>query len=731
MQPGLIIVSNRLPFSVKKVEGELEFYPSIGGLATGLAQYAEDKRNKWIGWPGLPSDDLTEKERRYIAEELGKHNCYPVFLSQKQIDDYYNGYCNSVIWPIFHDNNIGEAAANDTSTLWKAYQKVNAMFADAVLALSTSGTTIWVHDYQLLTLPALLRRERPDDRIGFFLHIPFPAFKHFGKLKEGEALLAGMLGADLVGFHTESYVSNFITAIQELDLGLTQPRKVILANRVVRVTDFPMGIDYAKYQKARKSRAVTREYAKLKLQYAGQKVILTVDRLDPAKGLVERAQAFQQLLRENPSLHGKVVLVMLVVPSRTDIAEYKQLKIELDKVIAQTNKEFGLLPWTPIEYLYTSLPFEQVTALYRRADVAFIAPRRDGMNLVAKEYLASQSTKGGVLVLSKTAGAAEELKDAVMVDPTRPKTLVKGLARALTMKPDELKQRAGRMQARLASATVQVWAGNFMHSLGQDVLPRGVTRTVQLSGTKERDLIDAYQQASKRLLLLDYDGVLMDFHQDFNDAEPTTKLRNLLQALSADDKNTVIVISGRPKAALQDWFGTSNMTLVAEHGAFWRSDGEHWHTMPSEAVHGWQDRILPILYRYAANTPGAFVEAKQQALVWHYRQAKPYYAQKNLVTLKRVLKPLAKRLGLLVQQGNMILEVRPDGIDKGHTAQRWLKRRPDFILAIGDDYTDEDTFRAVPPSAYSIKVGRGRSAARFRINSVSSVHHLLHKLIDS
>jgi len=727
MQHGLIIVSNRLPVSVKKVDGELEFFPSIGGLATGLAPYAKDKRNKWIGWPGLPSDDLTEKERRLIAEELQAQNCYPVFLTQKQLDDYYNGYSNSVLWPVFHDNHIGKAAENDEEKLWKAYQKVNALFAEAVLALSSAGSNIWVHDYQLFVLPALLRRERPDDKIGFFLHTPFPSIEFFSRISQAPALLAGVLGADLAGFHTESYVQNFLDAVQQYDIGVTAHKKVILADRVVRVTDFPIGIDYEKYEKARKSRAVTREYAKLKLEYQGLKVILTVDRLDPAKGLVERAKAYQTLLRENPHLRGQVVMVMLVVPSRTEIAEYKAVKEELEQVIQDTNEEFGMPPWIPIDYLYTALPFEQVTALYRRADVAFIAPFRDGMNLVAKEYLASKPGKSGALVLSRTAGAAQELKDAVMVDPNRPRTLVTGLSKALNMSPKELKKRANRMQKLLSTSTIQTWAGGFMKTLRQESRPRNVI-TATLTPAREKSLIADYRTAESRLLLLDYDGVLMDFKMKFQDATPNETLSKLLKRLVRDPANTVVVISGRTKKDLQHWFEGQRITLVAEHGAFWRDEHGKWHTVPVHVEKGWHDRVLPILYKYAANTPGAVVEEKEMSLVWHYRNAKPYYAQKYLVVLKRVLQPLAKKLGLQVQQGNMILEVRPDGIDKGTTAQRWLRHKPQFILAMGDDYTDEDTFRALPPHAYSIKVGRGRTAARFRIKNVSATIKLLEKL---
>jgi trehalose 6-phosphate synthase/phosphatase len=227
MSPSLIIVSNRLPVSVKKTDGKLEFYPSIGGLATGLASYATNKRNKWIGWPGVSSEEVTESEKQEITAELRKHNCYPVFLSKKQLDEYYNGYSNSILWPLFHDVHVSATVLKSQDTYWKAYRKVNAAFADATLALSSKGSRIWVHDYQLLLLPALLRKERPDDKIGFFLHIPFPKRETFTQLRDGEALLAGMLGADLLGFHTKNYVQDLLDSCGHYDDGVIGNKEVI------------------------------------------------------------------------------------------------------------------------------------------------------------------------------------------------------------------------------------------------------------------------------------------------------------------------------------------------------------------------------------------------------------------------------------------------------------------------------------------------------------------------
>jgi trehalose 6-phosphate synthase/phosphatase len=726
MHPALIIVSNRLPVSVKKTDGKLEFYPSVGGLATGLSSYTTSKRNKWIGWPGIANEDVTDEEKHQITKELKKHNCYPVFLSKKQLDNYYNGYSNSVLWPIFHElKPTQEALENDA--YWRAYKRVNESFAEVVLALSGSGSTVWVHDYQLLLLPAMLRKKRPHDKIGFFLHIPFPRVTAFDTIPHSRQLLGGLIGSDLLGFHTTSYVANFLENCQKIGIGTTGKKELILPDRVVRVTDFPMGIDYGKFARATKLRAVRRELLKLRSKYHGKRVILTVDRLDPTKGLVERITAYQQLLRDNPELHRKVVMVMLAVPSRTEIEEYKSLKDKLESLVSEVNQEFGTARWQPVDYMYMSVPFERLSALYQVADVAFIAPIKDGMNLVAKEYIASRSGQSGVLILSETAGAAEELQDAIMVNPLKNSSLVGGLAEALNLPQKELKQRVNKMQEQLSEFTVQKWAGTFMDTLRTSPgARRSYTRT--LTPPRTITLRDSFRLAKKRLLLLDYDGVLVTYKNNPYKAVPTERLRKVLRKLSALPNTNVVIVSGRSKADLTEWFDDIPVSLAAEHGTFTRKAGtKRWQTT-REQDHSWRDVVLPILQVYTEKTPGATIETKEAAVVWHYRQASPYYAQKHLVILKRLLARYARRYNLVVHQGNMILEVRARGATKGHVAETWMQTEPSFVLCIGDDYTDEDMFEALPDWAHTIKVGRGKTAARLRLQKSEQVLTLLEKL---
>lgn len=722
----VIIVSNRLPVSVKKENGKLEFYPSLGGLATGLSSYANDKRNTWIGWPGIASDKLTSKDKQQIVEELAKQNCSPVFLTQKQIDEFYNGYSNAALWPLFH----GLRHKAGTQKWWEAYRKVNREFAEAALNISESGGRIWVHDYQLMLVPNLMRQGRQDITIGFFLHIPFPPAKTLGKLSQNKKLLNGILGADVIGFHTPDYVDNFLESCLEVGLATSQSNMLTLPDHTVRVGDFPMGIDYEKYSQAGKSRAVKAAIKKYRQKYKKLRVIVSVDRLDPSKGLVERLEAYRLFLESYPKQHSKIVFSMVVAPSRTDVAAYKSLARRLDTLVKEINQKFGTKSWQPVDYINVSTPFEEVSALFQIADVAFIAPLRDGMNLVAKEFIASRH-RSGVLILSETAGAAQELPDALLVNPRHPDELVAALDKALKMRKRELRLRLRRMQRQLSTHTVQDWARNFVSTLQKPVPNTPHLRTWTLRQRQRKALLADFAASKKRLLLLDYDGSLIPFTDHYEDTAPPDSLVKLLVDLANNPLNDVVMISGRKARDLEKWFGELPISLVAEHGASLKKTGaKSWQKLEKYDA-DWQKTLLPVLEKYARLTPKARVEVKPHTLVWHYRASPPYYAQKYAVTIKRVLKPFLKRSGLEIMQGNKILEIKNPEISKGKAAQRWLDKYYDFILAIGDDATDEELFQALPVTAYSIKVGRGHTAARFRLASYRDIRTLLRRLAKS
>ena len=721
--PQILIVSNRLPVTVKKVAGVLTFETSMGGVATGLASYVASRKNKWIGWPGIASDELTESDKVQIVKELAKRHCVPVFLTKRQLSYFYNGYSNSLLWPLFH--NLPMAEADDR--WWPAYKAVNKAFSTAVFQVATATSSIWVQDYQLLLLPELLKLDRPTMQVGFFLHIPFPEVRALAKLPAANRLLKGMLGADLVGFHTKSYVSNFVKAAQSYDLGVSVDDQLVLPGRTVKVTAFPMGIDYEKFKLARKSPAVKAAVKALEHKYKGLKIIAGVDRLDITKGFIERLNAYRDFLRQHQRELGKVVFVLVGAPSRSEIAAYQKLSTKVDALVVAINKEFGTPKWQPVDYNNQGLNFEEVTALFQIADVAFVAPLRDGMNLVAKEYIASKK-KRGVLILSDTAGAAHELQDALLVSHKKPATLVIALDQALHMRRREMKSRFIRMQRHLASNTVHTWASDFMTTLQKPVPGTVQLLTRALTPKLQATIHARYLQANKRLLLLDYDGTLVPFSQNYKDSAVPKGLLQTLRKLTADPANTVVIVSGRSADDLDSRFGSLGVHLVAEHGAMTKNTGQNrWQTL-ARAEGRWKKQLLPVLRKYASLTPLARVEEKPHSLVWHYRQSPSYYAQKNVVILKRTLKPLLKSFGLALFQGNKILEFKDPTITKGTAIKKWLADDIPFVLVIGDDYTDEDMFTAVPMSSYSVKVRGGRTAARYRLPSDTAVTDFLKTL---
>lgn len=717
----MVIVSNRLPVSIAKSGDTFTITPSVGGLATGLAGHAGKRGTTWIGWPGLPSDDLSEDDKQQITAKLKKLGCHPVFLSKQQLEDFYSGYSNSVLWPILHEQ---VPASRQPRSWWQGYQDVNELFAAETQRFAEEATRIWIHDYQLLLLPGLLRARLPSTQIGFFLHIPFPPVETFVAVRQHKQLLRGVLGANLVGLHTPSYCQHFLATASAAGVGTSSDDQTIaLSDHVCRVSDFPMGIDYGKFQQAVRTRSVRAAVRRLTYRYRGKKVILSVDRLDPTKGLYERLQAYQQLLASNPGLRRKVVFVMLAVPSRTEIPAYQELKKRVEALVMNINQQYGSTLWQPVEYLYKSMPFEQLSALYRRADVAFIAPLRDGMNLVAKEYVASKHRRDGVLVLSSTAGAAEELKGAIMVDPAKPSSLVRGLKRALTMPRTELRQRLRTMQQHLAVATVQSWAHTFMDNLQH---PLAIVRHTRRLKTHDHDaLVTAYKSAKRPLLLLDYDGTLAPIVPRPEDAAPTPELLAALRQLAK--RASVVILSGRSRDDLERWLGKLPITLIAEHGAAKRDKGgTEWITAPGLAT-GWQPAVLKLLQKAARAVPGSRIEQKTWAVVWHYRQASAYRAEAQLALLRTRLHVLQLRHDFKIKNGKKIIEISPAAVSKGRAATDLLVDH-DFVLAAGDDATDEDMLGALPASAWTIKIGRGKTVAHHRLADPVALRELLNKL---
>lgn len=722
-----IIVSNRLPVKVKKSEdGKISFEPSEGGLATGLGSVYKQDGNIWIGWPGLYLED--EAEAQQVIQTLEQESMLPVFLTEAEIREYYEGFSNETLWPTFH---YFSQYAQYEPTHWEAYVQVNQKFCDQVVASARPGDTIWVHDYQLLLLPLLVRQQIPDITIGFFQHIPFPSFEVFRLLPWRKAILQGMLGADLIGFHTYNDVRHFVSAVTQL-VGYAATRGIIeTGDRSVTVDAFPMGIDYDKYANLAASEQVQAIEAEFRQAISNRKVILSVDRLDYSKGIPQRLRAFELFLKDKPEFHGKVSLVMIVVPSRDQVEKYKKLKEEIDEMVGRINGLYRTMSWAPVQYYYHSYPIEELSAFYRLADVALVTPMRDGMNLVCKEYVASRTRGDGVLVLSEMAGAAQELSDAILINPNDVNQICGAIHQALTMPEEEQKIHIANMQALIHKYDIHQWVGLFMDRLAYSKQQQNALRTALLKGKKAEQLRRSYAAANRRLIFLDYDGTLMPFTRDPQKTQPDEELLNLLQQLTKDPANRVVIISGRDHNMLGEWLGELPLDMIAEHGIWLRRQEGSWE-MIQQLNNDWKEEIRPVIESHVARTPGSLLEEKDFALVWHFRKVDKTLGETRSGELSSYLGYLVANRNLQVMEGDKIVEIKNVEVNKGIAAHRWVETYPaDFFMAIGDDRTDEDTFMAMPPEAYTIKVGSNRSAARYHLNTVSEVRALLHQLVQA
>ncbi|MBC6408897.1 MAG: bifunctional alpha,alpha-trehalose-phosphate synthase (UDP-forming)/trehalose-phosphatase [Ekhidna sp.] len=720
-----IIVSNRLPVKIRKEGNKLVYLPSEGGLATGLGSIYKEGDNVWVGWPGLAVTKT--KEKNDIKHHLKEENMSPVFLSAQEINDFYEGFSNETLWPNFHYFN--QYTVYDEN-LWAAYQKVNMKFAKAIEKVLEDGDTLWVHDYQLLLLPQMVREIKENTSIGFFLHIPFPSYESFRLLPWRRELLNGMMGADFLGFHTYDDMRHFLSSVNRLaGIGNTNGQ-ITVGNRPVLADALPMGIDYDKYSRcASLSDTLDRE-VQYRTSLGNVKLILTIDRLDYSKGIPQRLLAFERFLEENEDFLGKVSMLMVVVPSRDTVPKYAQLKQEIDLLVGRINGRFGRMSWTPIHYFYRSFPLNALSAFYRMAHVALVSPLRDGMNLVCKEFIASKLDKKGVLILSEMAGASKELSDAILINPHDIIQMVAALKEALTMPEAEQKRRMEIMQDSLKRYNIHAWVSLFMKRL--EFIKREQThlQTKPLDDSVKERLFANYEKADNRIIFLDYDGTLVGFHSNPADSRPDKELKGILKKLTLDPKNKVVIISGRGRATLEEWMNNYNINIIAEHGVWYKRPNEEWRQF-REMDTSWHPEFLNVLEMYVDRTPGSFVEKKDYSLVWHYRKVETGLGEIRTRELTSRLKYISSEKDIQIMEGNKVIEIKNSHVNKGSIAAEWMKQdKYDFYMACGDDRTDEDTFKVMPKSAFTIKIGSSSSAASYRVKNHEDVRKLLKSIIN-
>ena len=596
--PRMFVVANRLPLSVKRNEqtGRLEYTVSSGGMVSALLG-VQLVRTIWVGWCPVP-EDTTPAELQEVERTLRSRGCIPIFLPADEAAAYYNGFCNDVLWPLFHyvvsrtpdeDHDGGKEQAH-----WLAYQRVNAKFADVVSSLARESDLVWVHDYHLMLLPSMLRERRAQLKVGWFLHTPWPSSEIFRTLPQRQEVLRGLLGADLVGFHVYDYARHFLHACTRLmgsevsfssrRLRWERPVPADLGGGVMqhslKVDAFPIGIDPRRFRRGLESPRVKERISQLRKQFEGVSLLLGVDRVDYIKGIPQKLLAMESLLAQRPELVGKVVLLQIAVPTRTEVPEYQKLRSVAHRLVGRINGRFGTPSYTPIHYLDQSIEFEEMVALYHVADVCIVTSLRDGMNLVSYEYIACQDpapspvddeleagpgsgagaegaylTRRGVLVLSEFAGAAQTLgAGCVRVNPYNVEELARGLAEAISMGEEQRAQLHAYGQGYIDKYTSQSWAQSFIASLEEQDADGLGQRTAHAQPLALPEVVSAYANATRRLLVLGIGGTFLPATgataNDFSSLTP--EQLHLLARLLEDPANTVLLTSGRARGRMEE-----------------------------------------------------------------------------------------------------------------------------------------------------------------------------------
>ncbi|MCZ2108473.1 MAG: bifunctional alpha,alpha-trehalose-phosphate synthase (UDP-forming)/trehalose-phosphatase [Dehalococcoidia bacterium] len=722
MSGGIVLVSNRLPMTVTRREGDgFDVRPSTGGLASGLRGIHERMGGSWVGWPGASFDD---NEWAALEGELEASGARPVPLTPTEVGEYYQGVANGLLWPLLHYqiDRLPMAAGN-----WETFERVNQRFAAAVVEAYRPGDLIWIHDYHLFLLPRLVRERLPDARIGFFLHVPFPSSEVFSLLPWRREIIQGMLGADLIGFHTAGYLRHFCATLRRIAGLDVDVDSVVVDGRRVRLGAFPLGVDADSLSCSAANTSVIEAALHFREQAPSEKWLVSVDRLDYTKGIPRRILAIDTLLTDNPGLRERVRLVQVTAPSREETADYSRLHTQVDELVGRVNSRWATPNWSPIHHIHRALPAEDLLSLYLAADAMVVTPLRDGMNLVAKEFIAARNDGDGVLVLSEFAGAAAELPGAVIVNPYNIPATARAIERALEMPAPERKKRMAGMRETVFTNTAQRWAAHFI-----DLLTTTSIHSERTAGpSEERPPLPPPDRRAN--ILLDYDGTLVPFAATPEVAIPDEPLLELLANLTASGA-TVQIVSGRPVHFLDSHFGELLVGLHAEHGLWMRTPASTAWTRRSIPGVSWREAVQRHLEQFVSSTPGSLLEQKDASFSWHFRLADQEfgddtdYGESQARELRLLLNEVLGNQRAQVLLGNRVIEVRPSSVNKGLVVQGLSFGPSESIIAIGDDTTDEDLFRALPDWAITIKVGPGATTARYRLDSVDEVRQYLRRV---
>lgn len=712
--------------------------------------YLSSPQSSWdhtlVGWTGEIAGDpcLTREDRDKVERDLSAHHSgkvAPVWLSDQSGDidglitlkdqERWRRYGEHELYTLFHYKQHEPTDGRKERLWWADYYRMNKAFADKIVALYKPGDYIWIHDYHLFLLPALLRQRFPNAFIGFFLHIPWPSSEFLRCLSRRKEIIEGVLGSSLIGFQSYGYSRHFSSCCKRI-LGFeSSPVGVDAYGAHVAVDVFPIGISASATEKfAFYDPDVSVKIQKIKDMYAGKKIIVGRDRLDSVRGVAQKLQAFEKFLKRYPEWRDNVVLIQVTSPtSITTERDDGSGKIanKISDLVSIINGEHGSLSFSPVRHYPQYISREEYFALLRVADVGLITSVRDGMNTASLEFVVCQKGNFGPLILSEFSGTAGSLSSAIHINPWDLEGVASAIERALTMPEAEREAQFTRLYDHVSTNTVQAWAEKYLNRLVTTVSLFG--KSANTPSLDKTMLLAKYRVSEKRLFMFDYDGTLTPIVKDPQSAIPSDRVIRTLKILSADPKNSVWIISGRDQAFLDEWMGhIPELGLSAEHGSFIRHPlMENWENITEKTDMSWQEDVMQIFHHFTEKTQGSFIERKKVALTWHYRRADPEYGKYQAKECREhLLATAAKKYDVEVMEGKANLEVRPNFVNKGAIAKRLIAEyaddgktsdtgqadinkvqgaerkdvgAPDFVFCLGDDFTDEDMFRALNASS--------------------------------
>ena len=732
----LVIVSNREPYEHRRTPRGVSVERPTGGLVAALDPVLTEAGGAWVAWGSGDADfDVTDSAGCVrLPPDNPRYTLRRVRLTRNEVERFYHGYANQALWPLCH---LAVDKARFVRRYWEAYQVVNRRFAEATLDMIEGDTVVWLHDYQLTRCARFLRERRPDVFVMQFWHIPWPAWDVFRICPQRAELIDGLLANDLIGFHLPRHVENFLECA-ERELGVDVDRRestIVYQGRVTRVEAFPISIDVPAWDRVARSPACTRwmNTLRTRLRLAGRMIGVGVDRLDYTKGLLERLRALDALFHRDPSWRGRFVFIQKASPSRTRIKAYRELEDQVEAEIARINAAYGTADWIPIVYLPRPIPPAGMAALYRMADVCLVTSLQDGMNLVAKEFIASQVDARGVLVLSELAGAAEEAPMSVMVNPFDQDGMVDALRAALMMASPERERRMAHMRAHLARHDVRAWMAQHFRAAARLLDAREATRPLPASVD---GLLAPLQGRDRLAVLLDFDGTLAPIADRPQEAHLTPRGREALARLQQDPRCLVGVVSGR---ALEDVRARVNLPGLYYVGNYGLEIAGPNLALVHEATAASRDLIAECARRLRnrlGEIGGAFVEDKGLSISVHYRMAR----RDQIARIQRIVLEDVGRLPpgrVVTRRGRMAIDIQPDiDWDKGRAVD-WLLSKTvgsDWrlrcaVVYAGDDYSDEDAFATLSGCGITIRVGPHQmTAAGYRVADETELARFLEAL---